>query len=93
MLGYNLKNDRMILVSFKSKSFNTWVIQVYASSTDAEGAEVEWLCDGLQDLVELTPKNVLFIKDNWNAKVEGQAIPGIIGEFGLELKKMKQGKG
>ena len=30
VLGYNLKNDRMILVSFQGKSFNIMVNQVYA---------------------------------------------------------------
>ena len=46
----------MILVRFQGKSFNITVIQVYAPTTDAEEAEVEWFCDDLQDLLELTPK-------------------------------------
>ena len=62
-----------------------WVIQVYVPSTDAEGTEDELLYDGLQNLAELTPKNVLFMKEDWNANVEGQAIHGIIGKFGLEV--------
>ena len=70
MLGDNLKNDRMTLVSFKSKAFNMWVIQVYVPSTDAEGTEDELLHDGLQNLAELTPKNVLFMKEDWNANVK-----------------------
>ena len=45
----------MILVHSQGKSFIT-VIQVYAPTTDAEEAEVEWFCDDLQDLLELTPK-------------------------------------
>ena len=46
----------MILVHPQGKSFNNTVIQVYAPTTDAEEAEVEWFCDDLQDLLELTPK-------------------------------------
>ena len=42
VLGCNLKNDRMISVHFQGKRFNLMVIQVYAPTTNAEEAEVEW---------------------------------------------------
>ena len=42
VLGCNLKNDRMIFVHFQGKRFNLMVIQVYAPTTNAEEAEVEW---------------------------------------------------
>ena len=58
--GCNLKNDRMISVHFQGKPFNTTVIQVYTPTTNAEEAEVEWLCYDLQDLLELTPKKMSF---------------------------------
>ena len=52
----------MISVHFQGKSFNITVIQVYALTNNAEEAEVEWLCEDLQDLLELIPKkDVLFI--------------------------------
>ena len=41
VLGCNLKNDRMISVHFQGKPFNLTVIQVYASTSNAEEAEVE----------------------------------------------------
>ena len=41
VLGYNLKNDRMISVHFQGKSFNTRVIQAYAPTSNTEEAEVE----------------------------------------------------
>ena len=44
----------MISVHFQGKSFNITVIQVYALTTNAEEAEVEWLYEDLQDLLELT---------------------------------------
>ena len=44
VLGCNLKNDRMISVRFQDKPFNITVIQVYASTTDAEDAEVDQFC-------------------------------------------------
>ena len=42
VLRCNLKNNRMILAHFQGKSFNITVIQVYAPTTNAEEAEVEW---------------------------------------------------
>ena len=73
VLGYNLKNDRMISVHFQGKPSNITVIQVYAPTSNAEEAEVEWFYEDLQDLVELTPKkDVLFIIGDWNAKVGSQ---------------------
>ena len=55
VLGCNLKNDRMISVRFQGKSLNITVIQVYAPTSKAEEAEVEWFYEDLQDLLELTP--------------------------------------
>ena len=43
VLGCNLKNDRMISVSFQGKPFNITVIQAYAPTINAEEAEVEQL--------------------------------------------------
>ena len=56
VLGCNLKNDRMISVRLQGKPFNITVIQVYAPTSNAEEAEVEWFFEDLQDLLELTPQ-------------------------------------
>ena len=62
VLGCSLKSNRMISVHFQWKPFNITVIQVYAPTSNAEEAEVEWFYEDLQDLLELTPKkDVLFI--------------------------------
>ena len=88
-----LKNDRMISVHFQDKPFNVTVIQVYAPTSNAEEADVEPFYDNVQDLLELTPtKDVLFIVEDWNAKVGNQEIPGITGNLTLEYKT-KQVKG
>ena len=77
----------MISVHFQVKPFNITVIQVYAPTSNAEEAEVEWFSEDLQDLLELTPqKDVLFITEDWNAKVGSQEIPGIKGKFGCEVQ-------
>ena len=51
VLGCNLKNGRMISVCLQVKSFNIMVIQVHATTSDAEEAEVEWFYKDLQDLL------------------------------------------
>ena len=57
VLGCSLKNDRMISLHFQGKPFNITVIQVYAPTTTAKEAEVEWFSGGIQDLLQLTQKN------------------------------------
>ena len=77
----------MISVRFQGKPFNIMVIQVYAPTSNAEKAEVDWFCEDLQDLPELTPKkDVLFITGDWNAKVGSQETPGVTGKFGFGVQ-------
>ena len=45
VLGCNLKNNRIISVHFQGKQLNITVIQVYAPTSNAEEAEVEWFCE------------------------------------------------
>ena len=86
-LGAVSKNDRMISVHFQVKPFNITVIQVYAQTTNAKEAEVEQFSEDLQDLLELTSKKgVLFIIENWNAKIGSQGIPGGTGKFDLGVQ-------
>ena len=69
---------------FQGKPFNITVIQVYAPTSNAEEAEVEWFYEDLQDLHKLIPKkDILFIKGDWNAKVGSQETPGETDKFGL----------
>ena len=78
------QNGRMISVHFQGKPFNITVTQVYAPTSNAEEADVEWFYEDLHDLLELTPKNdVLFITGDLNAKVGNQEIPGVTGNFGF----------
>ena len=76
----------MISVRFQGKPFNITIIQVYASTSNTEEADVEWFYDDLQNLLELTPiKDVFFIIGDWDAKVKVE-IPGIKGKFGLGVQ-------
>ena len=78
----------MISVRFQGKLFNITVTQVSVPTTDAKEAEVEWFCEDLQDLLELTPKkDVPFIVRDWNTKVRCQEIHrGVTGKFGLGVQ-------
>jgi len=81
----------MISVHFQGKSFNIMIIQVYAPTSNAEEVEVEWFCEDLQGLAELTlKKDVLFIIRDWNAKVGSQETPGVTGIFGLGVYEAGQ---
>ena len=77
----------MISVCLQEEIFNITVIQVYASTSNSEEAEVERFHEDLQDLLELTLNiDILFIIGYWNAKVESQQIPGVTGKFGLVVQ-------
>ena len=77
----------MISVRFQDKPFSINVIQVYGPTSNAEEAEVEWVCEDLQDLLALTPKrDVHFIIGDWNAKVGRQRTPGVTGKFDLGVQ-------
>ena len=50
----------MIYVHFQGKKFNIMIIQVYAPTSNAEEAVVEWSYEDLQDLLELIPQKMSF---------------------------------
>ena len=77
----------MICVRLQDKPLNITVIQVYAPISTAEEAEVERFYEDLHELLELmSSKDVLFIIEDWNAKVESQETPGVTGKFGLGIR-------
>ena len=84
MQSQKWQND---LCPFPRKPFNTTVIQVCAPTVNPKEAEVELFNDDLQDLLELTPKkDLLFIIEDWDAKVGSQEISGVTGKFGLGVQ-------
>ena len=90
MQSQKWQND---LCSFPRQTIHITIIQVYALTSHAEEAEVEWFYEDLQDLLELTPKkDVIFIIGDWDAKVGSQETSGVTGKLALEYR-MKQGKG
>ena len=60
---------------FLRQTIQITVFQVYALTSNAEEAEVEWFYEDSQDLLKLTPqKDILFIIGDWNAKVGSQEV-------------------
>ena len=96
VLGYNLKNNRMILVCLQDKSFNITVTQDYAPTTNAKEVEVEQFYEDLQYLLELTPKKRCPFhhrgleckrrksRDTWSTRKFGL---GVQNEAGQRLKE------
>ena len=76
----------MISIRFQGKPFNITVIQVYAATSNAEEAEVEYFYEDLQDLLEPPKNDVLFIIGDWKAKVESQEISGVTSKVGLGVQ-------
>ena len=84
MKSQKRQND---LCSFPRQTIQYHIIQVCAPTSNTEEAEMEWFCEDLEDLLELTPKNdVLFIIGDCNAKVGSQETPGVTGKFGLGIQ-------
>ena len=75
----------MISVRFQCKPFSNTVTQVYAPTSNAEEAEVEWFYEDLQDLLELTPPKYVFFLIG-DEKVGSQETPEVTGKFGLGVQ-------
>ena len=87
VLGCNLKNNRMISVRFQGKPFNITVIQVYALTTNAEEAEVEWFYEDLQDLLAAAAKalqSCLTLCNPIDGSPPGSPVLGILQARTLE---------
>ena len=84
MQSQKQQND---LCSFPRQTIQYHGNPTYAPTSNAEEAEGERFYEGLQDLLELTPKkDVLFIIGDWNAKVGRQETPGVTGKFDLGVQ-------
>ena len=66
----------MTSVCFQDKPFNIIGIQVYAPISNAEETEVERYCEDLEDLLELTSKKDVTLKDELPRSVGAQYATG-----------------
>ena len=87
-LGALSKTTEWFQLISKANPLNITVIQVYASTTKAKEAEVEWFYEDLQDFLELKQNKTekTDVIGDWNVQVGSQEIPGVTGKFGLEVQ-------
>ena len=84
MLGYNVVSERLISVHLQAKPVSLTLIQVYATSSDADEEEREEVCNCLKELLEHTPrKDAVIVIGDFNAKIGHQAVEDVCGNFRL----------
>ena len=76
----------MISVPLQGKPFNITVMQVYAPTSNAEEADVEWFYEDLQDSRTNTQKRCPFHYRELGCKSRSQETPGVTGKFGLGIQ-------
>ena len=77
----------MISVCFQGRPFNITVIQVYAPTSNAEEAEVEWFYKNLQDLIESESEVIQScptLRNPMDCSLPGSSIHGIFQARVLE---------
>ena len=92
VLGYNLKNDRMISVSKAKHSISQQSKCIPQPLMPKKLKLNSFLKTYKTSRTKNTQKDVLFIIGDWNAKVESQEIPGVTGKFGLGIQKWSRAK-
>ena len=65
---------------FQGKPFNITVIQVYAPTSNAEEAEVEWVYEYLQDILEISEIN----RQEWANLIQMTIISITVGSNHLK---------
>ena len=77
----------MISIRLQGKPTNLAIIQVYAQTTEAQGAIIDDLYMDLQQILDYLPKkDAILLTGDWNAKVGETAVTGVVGNFGLEKR-------
>ena len=80
------QNDRMILVHFQGKSFNITLIQGYAPTIMPKKRKLNSSMKPTRPSKTTSPKSVLFIIGDWNAKAGSEETHRITGKFGLRVQ-------
>ena len=68
---------------FQGKPFNIMVIQVYALTSNAEEAEVEWFCEDLQGLLNIQKRCPSHYR---GLECKSRNVLGVTGIFGLGVQ-------
>ena len=76
----------MILVHFQGKSFNITLTQGYVPTLMPKKLKLNSSMKPTMPSKTASPKYVLFIIRDWNAKVGSEETHGITGTFGLRVQ-------
>ena len=87
LMGYNLVNERIVLVRIRGRHRNLTSIQVYAPTTQADDEEIEAFYEELQvTIAKVNKRDVAVIMGDFNAKIGenwGRLNSNAIGPYGL----------
>ena len=84
VIGCCQVSSRLITIHLRAARFNIAIVQVYAPTSDYDDNEIEEFYDQLQNVIDQTPKVILVVEGDWNAKVGRDASAnwqGICGPF------------
>ena len=59
----------LITIRLRAVPFNITIAQAYAPTSDYDDNEIEEFYDQLQNVIDQTPKDILVVQGDWNAKV------------------------
>ena len=83
-MGCRLVSSRHITIRLWAVPFTVTIIQAYAPTSDYDDNEIEEFYNQLQNVIDQTPKDILVVQEDWNAKVGRDACrnwQGICGPF------------
>ena len=68
-MGCRPVSSRLITIRLRAAPFNITIIQAYAPTSDYDDNKIEEFYDQLQNVIDQTPKDILVVHGDWNAKV------------------------
>ena len=84
IMGCRPVSSRLISICMRAVRFNITIVQAYTPTSDYDDNEMEEFYDQLQNVIDQTPKDILVVQVDWNAKVGRDACgnwQGICGPF------------
>ena len=69
VMGYRPASGRLITIHLKAVPFNITIVQAHAPTSDYDDDEIKEFYEQLQNVIDQTPKDILVVQGDWNAKV------------------------
>ena len=84
VMGCHPVSSRLITIHLRAVPFNITIVQAYTPMSVYDDNKIAEFCDQLQNDIDQTPKDILLVQGDWNAKVGKDACgnwQGICGPF------------